>query len=192
MIDAAFLVEGDLEKIFVQNVCPGSPVRKINCNGDSVSIEAIATRIGTLGRLLQRRCRTLVIVFDRERRAESCEQIEAALRRAMAAENLNTEIVVGIPDRDIEVWILGDPDMLRAGARLRADVCLACEDGVKGKSKLKSLLAEGIHYVETVHGPEWLKKARPSVICQNSASFARFKDAMRAFDCWWLKQSSLL
>ena len=52
MSKPAFFVEGKTEQRIVQTLCPGCPVRIINCNGDGVSLEAISKRVGTLARLL--------------------------------------------------------------------------------------------------------------------------------------------
>ena len=58
----AFLVEGHLEQRFVQAVCPGSSVLRLNCNGDKVAIEAVAKRVGTLGRRVHKKCSVLGVV----------------------------------------------------------------------------------------------------------------------------------
>jgi len=188
----AFLVEGHLEQAFVQNVCPGTPVRRIGCNGDDVSVIAIAKRVATHGRLLQRRYDPLVVIFDRERREETAEELELALRQALRDEGICATTLIGIPDRDIEVWLLADPEVFRQCARVSNEVeCKPCE-GYKGKAAIKHLLGVGRTYVESVDGPQWLKKARASEIRKNSPSFARLFDALERLDCWWLKETSLI
>ena len=192
MTRVAFLVEGDLEQRFFQNVCPTSPVRKINCNGEDVSIEAIAKRIGTLGRLLQKRYSPVVVVFDRERRTKSCEDIEAEFRKALTHEDINVPIIVGIPDRDTENWILADPESFARCVEIeRSRIPLALE-GTKGKTEIKKLLPPKKTYVETIDGVTWLKKARPTVMRENSPSFARFADALKDIQCWWLQEGHLV
>jgi hypothetical protein len=84
--DPAYIVEGDLEQKFIQNVCPGCSVRRLNCNGRDVSLEAIARRVGTLGRLLHKRHSPIIVVFDREGRPEPSEQIEETLRQTILAQ----------------------------------------------------------------------------------------------------------
>jgi len=80
MTKPAFIVEGHLEQAFVQMICDGSPVRRIGCNGTDVKIEAVAKHVATHARLLQRRFDPLIVVFDRERRLQTCTEIEAALK----------------------------------------------------------------------------------------------------------------
>src|ERR1044072_2910006 len=104
MTRPAYLVEGDLEQKFIQNTCPGCKVQKINCNGDDVSLEAIAKRVGSLGRFAHTRHSPLIVIFDRERRDETSEQIEAKFREILTHEQIQVPIIVGIPDRDTESW----------------------------------------------------------------------------------------
>lgn len=188
----AFLVEGHFEQAFIQNACPGAPVRRIGCNGDDVSIAALAKRVGTHARLLQRKYDPLVVIFDRERREESAQQLERALLEALQLEGISATILIGIPDRDIEVWLLADPEVFRECAQLPSEVgCKPCE-GYKGKAAIKQLLGSGRTYIESIDGPQWLKKARATEIRKNSPSFARLFKTLSKLDCWWLKQSSLV
>src|SRR5208283_793778 len=108
MTKPAFIVEGHLEQDFVQAMCEGSPVRRIGCNGNDVKIDAIAKHVATHARLLQRRFDPLVVVFDRERRKETCAELERALKTELVNQSVTARIIVGIPDRDIESWILSD------------------------------------------------------------------------------------
>jgi hypothetical protein len=191
MTRPAYLVEGDLEQKFIQNTCPGCKVQKINCNGDDVSLEAIAKRVGSLGRLVHERHSPLVVIFDRERREETSEQIEAKFREILAHEQLQVPVIVGIPDRDTENWILSDYETFASSAKLKADAEEACYEGKNGKSVIKRAIGPERSYVETIDGVAWLKAARPSVMRQNSASFCRFVEALSALPCWWLDQQDL-
>ena len=192
MSKPAFLVEGDLEQMFVQNVCPKVPVQKIGLNGESVSLAAIAKRVGTLGRLLQKKgYRPLVIVFDRERRSVTCQEIEEDLRTHLVAEDITTELIIGIPDRDIENWILADHEMFATCTGANSSDCEGPFEGAKGKAKIRELLPKGGSYVETIEGVAWLKKCRPRQMAARSASFSRFAEALRGLGCWWLQPASL-
>ena len=42
MPEPAFLVDGHMEQLIIQQLCPKKPVRRIGCNGDDVSMAAIA------------------------------------------------------------------------------------------------------------------------------------------------------
>jgi hypothetical protein len=186
-----YLVVGDLEQKFIQQVCPGHPVQKINCNGDQTSIEAIAKRVGTLGRLLHKRCSPLVVVFDRECREQSAEEIEKQFTDALAQEEIDVPVIVGIPDRNIESWILSDYPTFLESAGLPQSSPVSSFEGRNGKSIIKNALGTGKSYVETIHGVTWLKAARPPTMQANSPSFNRLFTALAALDCWWLKQLQL-
>jgi hypothetical protein len=183
-----------LEQEFIRNVCAGAPVRKIGCNGDDVSIAAIARRVGTQGRLLQKRHDPLVVIFDREGRSETSQELEQSLLNALADEGLTGTVIVGVPDRDIEVWMLADSEIFRASAAIAPEVEVAACEGQKAKAKIKHMLwGRGKRpYVETVDGPLWLKKARPSRIASQSPSFARLSAALDQLECWWLQQQPLI
>jgi hypothetical protein len=190
MTRPAFLVEGDLEQMFIQNACKGQPVKKVICNGKDVSLSAIAKRVGTHGRLLQRRCDVLVVIFDREDRSDPIERIEEKFRTELVREEISIPVIVGIPDRDIENWILADYQTFSESAGISSTPPIAVDDGNKGKSCIKMCLG-GKKYVETIDGVKWLKSARATVIKDSSPSFKRFYEAMMAIPCWWLQQESM-
>lgn len=191
MTKPAYLVEGDLEQKFIQSVCPGCPVQKINCNGSETSLEAIAKRVGTLGRLLHKRHSPLVIIFDREGRPESSEQLEERFLVVLKSEKLEAPVIVGIPDRNVESWILADYEAFLQSAKLSVSAPTRSIEGSNGKTAIKRLIGEGRSYVETIDGVAWLKAARPTVIQRHSPSFGRLFPALAGLDCWWLKRLEL-
>ena len=72
MPDPAFLIEGHMEKKILQSVCPGVPIRRIECNGEDVAMSVMAKFIETHIRLLNNRYYPIVIIFDREGRESTC------------------------------------------------------------------------------------------------------------------------
>jgi Domain of unknown function (DUF4276) len=191
MNNPAYLVEGDLEQKFIQNVCQGAPVQKINCNGDETSLDAIAKRVGSLGRLLHKRHTPIIVIFDREGRKEESEDIELQFREKLKSENLNVPVIIGVPDRNIETWILADPEQFSASANV-SNVSDQCRfEGKCGKANIKKLLKNKATYVETIDGVKWLKSSRPNEIQKNSPSFRRFAAALAKLNCWWLKELHL-
>jgi hypothetical protein len=192
MISPAYLVEGDLEQRFIQGACPGQPVQKIGLNGKSVSIPAIAKRLGTQGRLLQRRYQPLVVVFDREGRSQTCTEIEAELRDLLQFEDINVELIIGIADREIENWILADWDVFARCSRCDTEQPAHNFEGTHGKHKLKHFLPKGETYTETIQGCAWLKKCRPKEIAKRSPSFAAFLARLQHLECWWLEHEELV
>lgn len=186
----AYLVEGDLEQKFIQNICQGSPVQKINCNGDETSLDAIAKRVGSLGRLLHKRHSPLIVVFDREGRSETSEEIEIALAEKLKSEKLEVPVIIGVPDRNIESWILADPYSFNESANVAIPPDSNFE-GKCGKASIKKILNGKSNYVETIHGVKWLKSSRAIEIQKNSPSFRRLATTLSKLECWWLKDLQL-
>jgi hypothetical protein len=184
----AFIVEGHLEQDFVQAVCDGSPVRRIGCNGANVKIEVVAKHVATHARLLQKRYEPIIVIFDRERREETCEHMEKMLKEELQKQNVSARIIVGIPDRDIESWILADYETFANAVGIEPKTCQNNFEGTKGKSKIKELCVGKCHYNEIIHGVAWLKNAKPYKMKGASPSFARFVEASKGLSCRWLQQ----
>ena len=87
MINPAFIVDGLMEKRIIQKVCPGKPVRLLNCNGKAVSYEAAAKRVASLVRLLKNNY-PIVIIFDREERSDTSLQITTFLKEAILSQGI--------------------------------------------------------------------------------------------------------
>ena len=132
MTKPAFLVEGDLEQKFIQATCSKCPVQKINCNGYEVSVESIAKRVGSLARLLHKRYSPIIVVFDREGRDASLEEIEMEFMALIGREEIEVPIIVGIPDRDIENWILADFEMFEQITGIKRP---AAREGIRGQER---------------------------------------------------------
>ena len=192
MTKPAFIVEGHLEQAFVQAICEGSPVRRIGCNGTDVKIEAVAKHVATHARLLQRKYDPLIVVFDREGRLQTCIEIEVALKAELIKQSVTARIIVGIPDRDIESWILADYEMFANTVGINPSINVGPFDGVKCKGKIKALSSGKCCYNEVLHGVDWLKAARPYKMQVSSSSFARFRGHLQGLGCRWLQQEAPL
>jgi hypothetical protein len=188
MINPAYLVEGDLEQRFVQNACPNQPVQKIGLNGRSVSVSALAKRIATQARLLQKKYHPLIIIFDREEREKTCDNIEKELRDLLEFEDIQAELLIGIADREIENWILADWEVFANCCGCTIEEPPSDLEGSLGKRKVKQFLSKGRSYTETIEGCAWLKKCRPSKIAAQSPSFAKFFANLEQLDCWWFER----
>lgn len=187
----AYLVEGDLEQKFIQSICPGCPVRKINCNGESVNLKAITSRVGSLARLLHKQHSPIIVVFDRESRDQTSEDIEHMFSNLITTENIQVPVIVGVPDRNIETWILADYRRFAKSAKIEEMLPNSSFEGKNGKTAIKQALGNGNGYVETIDGVEWLKAARPRVMRENSPSFRRFAALLPDLTCWWMQQQEL-
>lgn len=175
----AFLVDGVTEQKFVQTVCKDRPVKIINCNGDTVSAEAIAKRAASLIRLWGGRCFPIVILVDRESRGESAESFCATLINFIRAEGVEDQLVVGVADRMIENWMLGDPD-LWPDAEILDNV-----DGLHGASVVKQRMPS---YGKAANGPSLLARCKASAISVRSRSFRAFAEQLVTLRCSWLRR----
>jgi hypothetical protein len=187
----AFLVEGKMEQLIVQALCQGAPVRLINCNGDNVTLEAIARRAGTLCRLLQKKYRPLIIIFDREGRTEPAVALKASFTSLLVQEGITSKVIVGIPDRMIENWILADFDVFCTCAGIPVTTSGKSFEGLPGEKALKGLLPKRSDYVKTIHGVKWFLKCNPETMKKASTSFQQFCEALSSVTCKWLDQREL-
>lgn len=181
---AAILVEGDLEQLFIQRASPGTKVIKIICNGRNVYLSAIAKRIASQCRLINGRNHPILVIFDREERSESPEELISELLSLLRGEGVEDEIIVGVPDRMIENWILADPERLAQDDECCGEVPISVE-GTNGKTMIKRCFKS---YNETTTGVKLLLKARVNTMKSNSDSFCKFVDRLPSNGCWWLER----
>lgn len=179
MINPAFLVEGSLEKKFIENACPGSTVRSVIPNGIKVTLDAIAERIATHYRLLEKRHSPIVVVLDREGREMQWDEMKRQILIKLKGHGI-TSIEIGICDRKIENWIIADAELFPEISNEDVSV-------IEGKRAIKMKLGE---YHETTIGVELLKKANPINIKHRSPSFSDFYDTIsNRIKCWWLRNA---
>ena len=181
MPSPVFLVEGQTEKLFIEQLCPGAKILRLEINGRNVAIDAIVARAASLIRLQQGRTSPSIILFDREERPEPAnaiaQEFSNKLGRILPAER----IVVGVADRMIENWILADWDSLRSLVP-NLPQAPTTTDGLKGNVVLRRLLGS---YSKTLDGPRLLRSARATFIQLQSQSFAAFR-AQLTVPCPWL------
>jgi hypothetical protein len=184
----AFIVDGDQEQRIVQRICPGSPVKRLQCNGKDVVLDAAAERIASLIRLLGGKCYPVIVVFDREGRKESAAEICAGLRELLQDKGVSEQLVIGVPDRMIENWTLADWDSVcqkcRIGARASGGKCF---EGTYGKSQVRKLLPSGRKYEETTDGVDWFIAADRAAMVLRSASYHAFDSQLTGLSCRWLQ-----
>jgi hypothetical protein len=185
MNNPAFIVDGQQEQKIIQFICPGTAVRRLNCNGDAVELTAAAKRIASLIRLMRTRYHPFIVIFDREGRAESSQSIADMLLSLIRIEGVRDDIVIGVPDRMIENWLLADYHNLceRLG---QGTLQHHPFEGTDGKAEILNLLPGDKHYHETTEGVEWFIAANSFRICKNSASFREFLGALPQLCCRWL------
>jgi len=171
-----------MAQLIVQKLCPRSPVQRLNINGEDVKIAAIVDRIETIARILNNRHYPICVLFDRERRAKTCDQIYVEVECELASRGLNPEqFRVGICDRTIENWILADRSLLLNAYNFTGS---AAFEGTQGKPTLKRICERVEQYRETTVGVRLFTSANPQVMYDNSPSFQRFVSRID-FQCSW-------
>lgn len=187
-----FIVEGDLERIFLQRQCGNKLIiRKIPCNGDSVSIERIAIMVKSILAII-RNPGDVFVVIDREGRSETAEEIEQLILGQLNGIVAGVLFSIHIADRMTENWILAEGNALLS-ENLEVDEMHGGYEGCGGKAKLKTAFKKlNSTYSETVDGVRLLEKCIPSVIAGNSPSFFRlYHQLINKLDsCAWVTKTN--
>lgn len=173
-----FLVEGHLEKFFLQEICPGSRVQKVVPNGKNVSAQVIVKHLITHIRMGFRANDDVIIICDREGRSESADKLRDSIYEELKSSHgiEKDSIQIFIADRMIENWIVAGkyPEEKKI-------------DGINGKSIMKQKVKG---YNETTDGVRLLKSCIPKEIAKKSKSFKKLLDSMCTINCWWLAKES--
>ena len=185
MPEPAFLVDGVMEQRIIAQLCPNKPVRRIECNGRDVALEAIVERLDLHIQNLNNKYRPIIILIDQETRESSCEEIIAQLISLLERKGHHSQCVVGVVDRCIENWILADWENVKRTKGIAGKSMRGNSEGVQGKVKLKQLLPGDILYHEPTWGKEFFLSCDPRTIYAKSASFRRFVDQLH-LPCHWL------
>ncbi|WLA39487.1 hypothetical protein QNJ95_42730 [Bradyrhizobium elkanii] len=185
MANLAFIVEGQLEQRVVNKACPNHRVVLLGANGDSVAIATICDRIETHFRLFSNRHFPIVVIFDREKRKESCEEIEDATRKELERRSIDPkQFIFFISDRTFECMFLAH---IGRDGTYHATGCPATPqvDGLDGVSELKARLdRRKIRYHKTTTGLELFGGVRPAILAAKSSSFKRFQSQILQY-CRW-------
>lgn len=180
MINPCFIVDGQMEQMIINHFCPDKPVRLLNCNGKDVSIEAAAKKASSLIRLMKRNY-PVILIFDREKRVESSEEIARKLFDEIQKCGVNNvEVIIGVPDKMMENWMLADIKSINSHFDLHENQ--QNFEGTGGKSKIKQLVNPKT-YSETHDGPELAKRCDLLTVYSNSVSFHCFFEKVKKLCC---------
>lgn len=183
MSKPAFLIDGLMEKIVLEKICPNTTIRLINCNGNSVSIIALAKRIHTLIKILNNRNYPIFILIDREEREVTCSQIIIELEEELKKYGVSDDIRIGVCDRMIENWTLSDWNSFVKNSGIAIETITPENiEGCKGKSVVKKYYP---HYQETTDGVMFFLKSNPEVMFHKSESFRNFISKTKDINCFW-------
>jgi hypothetical protein len=185
MPEVAFIVEGQLEQRVIQLVCPGKKVVLLGANGDDVKAATICDRIATQFRLFSNRYFPIIVILDREKRAQTCAEFEAELQTELSGRGIDpTQFLFLISDRDFECLFVAhltlEGEFVATGCPITKDI-----DGIDGESEVRLRLSNrGVRYHKTTTGVDLFKKIRPSIISKKSANFRKFQSQIVTFCTW--------
>ena len=185
MPNIAFFVDGLTEQLFLDRICRGYTIRRIGLNGNTVSLDAIVKRVSANIIELNNRNYPIIIIIDREKRAETWEQIKDYLECRLRSLFQNLEIMVFVCDIMIENWMLFDTENLIAYIEECSPPELDTINGRSGKKIMKALKKD---YHETTDGVSLLFNMRPSIVRLHCPSFNCLFEALSGLECSWLSK----
>jgi len=177
MAKPGFLVEGHMESTLIQQLCPNAPVMRIG-NGDAMTMTAMAKHAAKLIRLMKH-ARPCVIIFDRENRPSSCEDLKQELYKNLKEKNVSHEVIICVCDRTIENWILLSWDEIKnKNPDLNLSELNLNPKGKHGKKTLKILLPRGVIYHEVTMGVKMLSEINVKKVYENCDQFKNLADSI--------------
>jgi Domain of unknown function (DUF4276) len=187
MATIAFIVEGNCEQRAIQKICPGMKVITLGLNGRDVSISAMARQIAAVTRVFSNRYYPIVVLFDREQRVESANDITSQINSSLEELGLDKhQFIIGIADRKIENWMIPFIDSCYGDAKGNA-VAIPYTEGTNDVGRLKSALRErNISYHKTTVGAHLLSSIKPETLAAKSKSFAMFRNQLLDH-CIWME-----
>lgn len=185
MTKPAFIVEGYQEQKIVQTICANSKVVLLGSNGNAVNINHIFKKIKAHVKIFNNRYYPIFVIFDREDRKLTCEEIIDEIFNLLENEGMKKDqFIFGIPDRKIESWIIPFID---------PNGCFTDDpvDEFEGKNclgKLEKRLQEtGEAYNKSTNGIRLFTKIHPEKLAQVSSSFAYFYRSAKEH-CIWMRR----
>lgn len=130
----------------------------------------------------------IIIIFDKEGRSDCFDVVATALENAIRAQEIqDVEIIIGVPDRMFENWMLADIESVKVHYKLDSKVNQENYESLNGKSKIRSIIGSNLKYSETQDGPDIFLLCRKKIMAQNSLSFKCFLESVSELDCQWVK-----
>ncbi len=141
--------------------------------------------IPRITQLIGRGAGKVVVLFDRETRADCAGHIASSVEARLVQEGLKASVVV--KNRMFENWLVADIDAV-AGLRGRFKVSAAARskiipnkaDNIEAIEVLKRAAKKGAPYDKVADSKRILEKADASTIAENSRSFRRL---LRCLEC---------
>lgn len=172
------IVEGQTEEHFIRRTYPSALILRPFTNGKDVPISVIAAKIAAPLARIGADFGDFMILIDRERRAMTATEFAQALREELASVANGRTFSIGVPDIQIENWILAAESEMRR--RFDAGFTYA-GDGTAAKGVLRTI--SGVSH-SPLEKAELLKACLAVEIAEKSPSFALFKSQVRCDWAW--------
>lgn len=178
----AALVDGHTESSFLQRTYPADHILIIRClpNGADVTLtriaETIVDKVATLSGDYDR----VLILLDREARAETCAQIATDLAQRVGAAAAGRSFIYAIKNIEVENWILADEVFIRSIGEATYNYA---REGQEAKSVLSSFFKESLSPQKKA---AMLAGCSPNRMSASSQSFADFARDCAPLNWWWL------
>lgn len=177
----AALVEGHTEIEFFNRSMSGVLAMRVIQNGGTLDVALNSIERGFRALGINRS--KIIILFDREASELTCQQLAEEVRVRIEPHRANRTVVVGVPNREIENWMLAAQSLVRDTIS-EPGYQYACE-GSSGKSRFERLTS----IRSPAEKAQFLKKAVASDIAEYSPSFDDFLNQFdEAFDWYWIKR----
>lgn len=177
MSNPAFIVDGYTELKILQNICPGRPIKRTDCNGKDVKIKAIAKKIALHIRILNNKYYPIVILVDKEERDISFEEMAEQIRNELINEGItDQDLRIGVADRMIENWIIADWEQFNGTFDNKPILTDSCNPNSIIRRKKDS-------FDKTTDGVDYFIAARQPEIYKNSPSYKFFIDQLEDILC---------
>lgn len=173
-INVGAIVSGRTEQDSLSRWIPAKNIRFVNSFGGTMSVVAMTRIAAPLIRLLLQRVTFVLIVLDREMRAEPAEELEREFQKLLAGAVPISFVGAVFADRMIENWMLADVTAIRRKKFIRSNARQRPYEGTDGCKELKRQFQPPFRYDKVLHGPQLLKVIRDDVAARNSGSFRRF------------------
>jgi hypothetical protein len=181
MPNPAFIVEGRMEQLIAAKICPGQPIKKIGCNGDEAPIAVMAKFVSAQIKILNNKYYPIVIVFDRENRQSTCEQIRLEMINILQNDYgyADQDIRIFVCDRMTEDLYLADIDTIVNHYKLPP----YADQNFSGKGGLARLLEPKIRYHETTYGVEIFFLIDHKKVAQKLSHWSKFLETVEELVC---------
>ena len=185
MAKPAFIVEGQQEQNILRKICPDHKVVRLGVNGNTVTFAKIANALDFHISTFGNRYHPIFVIFDREKRAESVQEIIDSVRdelEKLPNFKITQDLIFGIPDRKFEAWILPFVD---TDGNLTENPTSEFE-GTECKSELiKRLSKRGINYKKIRDGVNIFPQINPNKLSRASNSFGLFSERAKKHCKWY-------